>query len=396
LTEAYTVVDHMASAAVRSLSRVIGVRAITRPFWNRWRASMLGDDVIQRFLSRIDNLSDWLPTGLDLVAAEERDFAARRGDLTPTQEIAALRRLSYLSHMTQWGALQITPGKLDAYRKCRDYYVEAETLAFGPRYRRFPIPWGEGRLWANLHVPDTSTPAPLVVVVHGMDDVKEEHVMSELALVDAGFAVLGVDGPGQGESLFLEHLTWPADFHAAISHAATCAAAQLPCDPQRLTMIGISWGGLWIYKVAAEDERVVGLYDLGGPVDARRWSRLPYFLKTKYCQVLGVREPDDIPERDHVFSIRDTGVIERVECPVRIVHGGRDPLVPVADKEWLWNELHRLRPGRRAELKVYGAGDHCCTAHAEDIRHDSGRFLAETVAAATGGTRQETEIGASP
>jgi pimeloyl-ACP methyl ester carboxylesterase len=386
-TEAYTIVDRAMSTAVRSLSRVVGVRNITRPFWNRWRASLLGDDVIQRFLSEIDNLDNWLAAGLGIVVEEEAKFAGERASMTREQQITGLRRLSYLSHMAQWGSLPITEDKLRAYRKCRDYYVEAETLAFGDRYRRFSIPWDDGVLWGNLHVPelrDHEPPPPVVAVVHGMDDVKEEHLMSELALLEAGFAVLGVDGPGQGESLLLEGHTWPTNFHEAISIAVSAAPAELPCDPERLGLIGISWGGLWIYKVAADDARVGGLYDLGGPVDARRWTRLPYFLKTKYCQVLGISDPEQIPEKDEVFSIRDSELLDRVRCPVRIVHGGRDPLVPTADKQWLAEELPRLHPDQRVELKVYPNGDHCCTAYASEIRRDSGAFLAAAVSVPDG------------
>lgn len=39
-TQAYRLVDHVTSHAVRTLSRIIGVKNITRPFWNRWRASL--------------------------------------------------------------------------------------------------------------------------------------------------------------------------------------------------------------------------------------------------------------------------------------------------------------------------------------------------------------------
>jgi predicted esterase len=64
---------------------------------------------------------------------------------------------------------------------------------------------------------------------------------------------------------------------------------------------------------------------------------------------------------------------------VRIVHGGRDPLVPVSDKEWLRDELRRLHPGLDVELQVYDDGDHCCTAYAAQTRDDAASFFSRVL-----------------
>ena len=69
------------------------------------------------------------------------------------QEVAALRRLSYVANMAQWGSLPITDEKLRLYRLCRDLYVEGETLANGDRYRRIDVPWKGRTLHGNLHLP---------------------------------------------------------------------------------------------------------------------------------------------------------------------------------------------------------------------------------------------------
>jgi hypothetical protein len=52
-TEAYTVYDFIFSQTVRSLSNLVGVKKITRPFWDRWRASCIDDATIFRFLDGI-------------------------------------------------------------------------------------------------------------------------------------------------------------------------------------------------------------------------------------------------------------------------------------------------------------------------------------------------------
>src|SRR5882757_6593303 len=101
MTQCYTVTDRLLSKAVRSLSRVVGVRNITRPFWNRWRASLIGDDTIMEFLADIRNLDDWPICALKFVAREEEKYRASFSTLTETERILQLRRLSYLCHMGQ-------------------------------------------------------------------------------------------------------------------------------------------------------------------------------------------------------------------------------------------------------------------------------------------------------
>ena len=89
----------------------------------------------------------------------------------------------------------------------RDLYVESEALANGDRYRRVDVPWKGRTLHGNLHLPvQRAGPAPVVVVVHGIDGCKEEHLATELCLQEAGFCALVMDGPGQGEAMLL---MWP-------------------------------------------------------------------------------------------------------------------------------------------------------------------------------------------
>ncbi|MEI6705465.1 MAG: hypothetical protein WCL71_18325, partial [Deltaproteobacteria bacterium] len=50
-TTSYSLTDRLVKQTVQSLSRLIGVRNITRPLWNRWRASLIGDEAIMNFLN---------------------------------------------------------------------------------------------------------------------------------------------------------------------------------------------------------------------------------------------------------------------------------------------------------------------------------------------------------
>src|SRR5258708_12288073 len=106
--------------------------------------------------------------------------------LTPELRVAALRDLSYLCNMAQWGSLPITGDRRDLYRQCRDFYIEAETLAFGPAYRRLGVLFEGSTYHANLHIAPQLAPgrlAGLAVIVHAIDGSKEKHFPTYLVLV---------------------------------------------------------------------------------------------------------------------------------------------------------------------------------------------------------------------
>jgi pimeloyl-ACP methyl ester carboxylesterase len=380
-TQSYTFFDHVTSRAIWSLSRLIGVKRIMTPFWNRWRASIIGEDTLREFLSNIQTMEDW-PVAAKAILDREADNLERiELKISDAEHIERLRRLSFLAHLAQWGTIPIDDLKRDAYRKSRDYYFKAETLAFGARYRRLAVPWAGRTVWGNLHIAETGAVAsPLVLIIHGMDDTKEEHLSTELILTEAGLSVLTMDGPGQGEALLLDGITWPTNFEDMVPLALSALASDSRIDVGRAALVGISWGGFWIYKAASVEGRVKALLDLGGPIDAARFQGVPFFLKSKFCQTMGVSGPEDLGPREmRAFSLRNDDTLSRILCAVRIIHGGKDPLVPVSDKEWLLNTLKKLHVDGDYSMRVFPTGDHCCTAQAEEVRADAIAFFRRTM-----------------
>jgi 2,6-dihydroxypseudooxynicotine hydrolase len=55
---------------------------------------------------------------------------------------------------------------------------------------------------AYLRLPDGEGPHPCVILVCGLDSVKEQELHWEEELVHRGIATLSFDGPGQGEMWF--------------------------------------------------------------------------------------------------------------------------------------------------------------------------------------------------
>jgi dienelactone hydrolase len=374
-TDAYGLYDFLFSKAARSLSSIVGVKRITRPFWDRWRASGIGDETIFRFLDGVATIDGWASVAGTVVDEEIAVFEQRRATLSRHDLVASLRRLSYLCNMGQWGSLPVTAEKLRLYRLCRDIYIEAETLANGARFSRLDIPWNGRSLHGNLHLPSGGGRAPLAIIVHGIDGCKEEHLATELCLQEAGLCVLGIDGPGQGEALLLDGIMWTEDFHEMIGSCLDTLMHHPAVDATRVGLFGMSIGGMWALRAAATDNRIRALYDLGGPINTRSFSRLPFVIKTKMCQVTGARDAASIAAVLGKNSTESDEVLSRVACAVRIMHGGNDRVVSVADKEWLRARLLHFGHAPHVSLEVIPGADHCCTGHADRIRADLTSFF---------------------
>ena len=189
-------------------------------------------------------------------------------------------------------------------------------------------------------------------------------------------AVLGFDGPGQGEALLLDGILWTEDFHHSVSVALDVLSDDLRIDTTRVGLFGISIGGMWALNAAAVDARIKALYDLGGPINTKSFARVPFVIKTRMCQVTGARDAQAITEVLAKNSTENDAILSRVACAVRIMHGGRDRVVAVADKEWLRDRLIRFGHAPHVSLEIIPGGDHCCTGHAARIRDDLSAFFA--------------------
>ena len=380
-TEAYNVYDFVFSKTIRSLSHVVGVKKLTQPFWDRWRASNIGDATIFRFLDGVGTIDNWPEVGAQIVAEEIAAFEATRASLSHAETVDGLRRLSYLCHMAHWGTLPLNAGKIANYRLCRDYYLEAERLAGGAHFQRMAVPWQGRQLYGNLHVPASASAAmPLVMIIHGIDGCKEEHLATELGLLAAGLAVFTLDGPGQGEALLLDGILWNADFHTSVARALDLLKDDSRVDTGRVALIGISIGGMWALRAASGDARIKAVYDLGGPINTRAFPKLPFLIKTKLCQVTGARNASAIAEVLGKNSIEDTNILRGITAAVRMVLGSKDRVVSVPDKAWLRDTLIAMKQTRHVSLEVIEGGDHCCTGHAAWIRNDMTAFFRETLA----------------
>lgn len=98
--------------------------------------------------------------------------------------------------------------------------------------------------------------APLLIVVPGRDTWADDTRWVTDAAIKRGINALTFDGPGQGMTLRLLGLPFRPDFENVMKPVLDFAE-QLPgVDPERIGVMGMSFGGFQVPRAAAFDERI--------------------------------------------------------------------------------------------------------------------------------------------
>jgi dienelactone hydrolase len=228
------------------------------------------------------------------------------------------------------------------------------------------IPYGRSTLAAYLRVPP-GAPKPIVIMIPGLDSVKEELQATAEYLLARGLAVIAIDGPGQGEAEY-EFPIEPA-YERVTTAVADYLKGRDDIDPDRIGVFGVSLGGYYAARSAAYEPRVRAAAALAGPYRwDQDWDRLPPQTRSTFQHRSGAASPALARERAAALTLEDAAA--RITCPLLVVHGGRDGLVPASHAE----RLAREAPG--AELLLYPDGSHGVTNHAFESRSAIADWLA--------------------
>ncbi len=228
------------------------------------------------------------------------------------------------------------------------------------------VSYAGSTLAAYLRVPP-GPPPPIVVMIPGLDSVKEELQATAEHMLRRGLAVIAIDGPGQGEAEY-EFPIEPA-YERVVTAVADFLKGRDDVDPDRIGVFGVSLGGYYAARSAAYEPRVRAAVELAGPYRFDLdWDMLPAQTRTTFQHRSGAADPAGARERAAVLTLEDAAA--RIACPLLVAHGGRDRLIPAYHAE----RLAREAPG--AELLLDPDGSHGLTNHAFDSRAAMADWLA--------------------
>ncbi|TMR34106.1 alpha/beta fold hydrolase, partial [Actinomadura geliboluensis] len=168
-------------------------------------------------------------------------------------------------------------------------------------------------------------------LIEAIDAFAEEmYLKIGRALGERGYTVLLFDGPGQGEArrrgVHARH-----DSEVPVAAAVDFLQRRDGVDPDRIGLIGSSLGGYYATRAAAFEHRLRACVVWGASegIDAAKLAPGgPLAGRARQVQALfGLDDPAGLPARVAGFHLR--GVPERIRCPVLILHGESDVLVPL-------------------------------------------------------------------
>lgn len=282
----------------------------------------------------------------------------------------ALQRAGVYYHFAAFLFVQDVPQMQAAHKKaivCR----QAALPYLTPPGERVQIPYESTYLAGILRKPVGYDKPPVVIMAVGLDSTKEETDAFEAPFLARGMATLVFEGPGQGEAQY--ELGIRGDYEVPVKAVIDYAAGRRDLDSSRLGMWGVSLGGYYAPRAAAFDGRIKACIALGGPFDwGASWDGLPELTR----EAFRVRSHCATQEeaRKHAATLSLVGVADRIRCPIFIVNGRLDRIVPAADAERLAREV--TGP---VQLMIVEDGNHIATNRAYRWRSQSADWMAEQV-----------------
>ncbi len=259
--------------------------------------------------------------------------------------------------------LQLQPPGTDEKRKEETYLACRKSFQLALPHLPHQVeiiefPYQGSFLSAYFCHPLGNGPAPhrLIIFFGGSDSVAEElYFLAARAAVERGYAVLIVDGPGQGASLRLRHIYSRPDYEVPVSAAVDYALTRPEVDPRRIALLALSLGGYYAPRAAAFEKRLSACIAWGIVYDAAAVNEtypLPDVMVPHFARLFGTSSTTETLAVINQLKLKD--IIGQIECPTLILHGEEDALVPVAQAVQAFDGLrcdrtlrvfHRNEPG---------------------------------------------------
>jgi len=283
------------------------------------------------------------------------------------------------------------PHRIPTYRRVLDLAQKAFDLKEHGQVSRVAIPYESTTLPAYFSQAPAarSGPAPVVVLVNGLDSTKEHQYSSghweELAA--RGISCLMLDQPGTGEALRLQGLTARIDTEVWAGAAVDWLATRDDVDAGRIGIVGWSLGGYFAPRAAAYEKRFAlcvawGANHNWGAVQRRRLERegerpVPHYWE----HVLWVWGHTDLDEFiDFADAVHLDGVVEHITVPFLIAHGANDRQIPL---EYAHRSYEQAVYSPKRELRIFtpeeGATEHIGLDHLPYVSTFIADWVADTI-----------------
>ncbi len=329
----------------------------------------------QATLGRITRWDDWCREWGRTAAGYEQ--LARQAEAAghPVTAGGAWRRAALCWHWGKYVFVDHPDEQRAAHeRTVQCYRNGARTLT--PPAERVEIPYAVRRaggaptstaLAGYLRVPAAGSPPPVVIMVPGLDSVKEELQATADYFGQRGLATLAIDGPGQGEAEY--QLPIEPAYERVAAAVADFLAGRRDIDPGRIGLMGVSLGGYYAARCAAYEPRLRAAVALAGPYRFDLdWDTRPPQSRATFQRRSGAASPQEARRLAAALTLEQAAA--KITIPLLVVHGRLDRMVLPEQAERLAAEA----PG--AELAMYAEGNHGITNQPFESRSMMADWLA--------------------
>jgi 2,6-dihydroxypseudooxynicotine hydrolase len=221
---------------------------------------------------------------------------------------------------------------------------------------RVPIPYENGvTMYGILRKPWHTPRPPVVILVPGLDSVKEEMHIYGNDFLRRGMAVLAIDGPGQGEMEFAVPLRH--DYEVPIRYVIDYLETRPDIDTGHVGLMGVSLGGHFAPRAAAFEARLKAtISNCGDYSIATNFEKRPLISRETMIYKLKARDQAEAMQKLQQFNLQ--GVLAKIQAPLLVISGGKDRLVPSEAGKRIAAEAGR--EGDKAELWLFEDGNHVC------------------------------------
>jgi dienelactone hydrolase len=209
-------------------------------------------------------------------------------------------------------------------RACYDKFIQYA----GRPIERVELPYDGKKIQAILHLPPNAKSGekvPCIMYIPGMDGVKEDNPAAGDPFLERGFAVLAIDGPGQGETREGGIVCNAANYADAGKLACDYLVKRPEIDAGRIGVMGSSMGSYWAPRIVAAEKRFKACAVSGVCMEPGQYAIFnmssPTF-KLNYMYMSGYADEAAFDEFAKTLTLK--GVTSRITCPYMVVAGEDD------------------------------------------------------------------------
>ena len=302
---------------------------------SHWAPRFVSNGVLladfEEVTASLERWEDWCAAWSKRAAMHEelgRSSSAEKYKLTAGEHLV---RAAIYYHFAKFVFVQDIGQMRAAHVKAVECYGAA--LAFMcPPGERVRIPFEKSVLYGVLRKPSSGKEPPIVVMAPGLDSTKEELHAYEQPFLDRGMAVLAIDGPGQGEAEY--EIPICGDYERAATAVVDWIETRGDLDSRRIAIWGVSLGGYYAPRAAAYEKRFKACVAISGPFDwAEIWEGLPELTRETFKVRSHASNEAEARRNSEKLTLKDAA--KSITCPIFVVAGRQDRLVPAAHAERL-------------------------------------------------------------